>query len=344
MAPEERIPLSTLVSRGMSSLKSLIEILAGGTGTGTKEESIASASSHLERFRLWVGSLGAHRESGPKSLEYKLRDASLIRDHIVTLLKDLCDSIDRALSVTSTTETTPEGQDQPNFDEDINDELAELFYDDDQDAIHRPELDQALWRVGYAVDCLLRLSATIRHPAPHDQFRSRVGAEIIEAFQPLDKDHIHHKFIRLDESLIDRLAKAMARRRQYFKYREEHASRIAHGLEEGLRSDASEYTAAKTVISSLPGHLKDNTCNNTTSGPSDMADFYDMDIEARSQTSYAPTMAESGELHVPRLPREACNGPFKCPFCHMIIEITGDNKRHQWKYVTLSSIHPYKAP
>lgn len=93
MAPEERI--STLVSRGLSTLKSLIETLKDGAET--EEEAIALATSHLERFRLWVGSLGAHRDSGPRSLEYlyKLRDASLIREHTLALLRDLCSCLDQ---------------------------------------------------------------------------------------------------------------------------------------------------------------------------------------------------------------------------------------------------------
>lgn len=94
MAPEEKISL--LVLRGISTLKSLIETFENGIET--EEESIALASSHLERFRLWVGSLGAHRESGSRSLEYKLRDASLIRKHIVTLLQDLCSSVDQGMT------------------------------------------------------------------------------------------------------------------------------------------------------------------------------------------------------------------------------------------------------
>ncbi|KAK3946882.1 hypothetical protein QBC32DRAFT_387273, partial [Pseudoneurospora amorphoporcata] len=333
---EEKI--SSLVSRGFSTLKSLIETLEDGIET--EEESIALASSHLERFRLWVGSLGAHRESGPRSLEYKLRDASLIRKHIVTLLQDLCSSVDQG-KTRSLKNFLPLLQ--TNDDKDIDDELAELFYGGDKDAIHRPELAQALGRIGHAVDCLLRLSATIRHPAPHDRFKFRAGAELIEAFQPLDKDHIRQKFVQLDEPLVDRLATSMAMRRHYFKYREEHANRIARGLEEveqGLKCDASEYTTTQTAISSLPGHLKDNKAISTSTETSATAcadEFSDFD-DMRSQTSYAPTEANSSELRVPRIPPEYVDGPFKCPYCHMIIAI---ETRHEWKKHVFRDLQPY---
>ncbi|KAJ4367239.1 hypothetical protein N0V85_009155, partial [Neurospora sp. IMI 360204] len=172
----------------------------------------------------------------------------------------------------------------------LDDELGEILYSD-EDSTSRSELDDALSRVGNTIDCLLRLSAAIRNPAPHDFSMSKVAAELIEAFQPLDKDHIRHMFAQIDEPLVDRLAKAMAMRRQYLKYREEHASRIARGLEEveqGLQCDASEYTTTQTVISPLPGHLKDNNAISSTL-------FTDFD-DVRSQTSYAPTEANSSEL------------------------------------------------
>lgn len=49
--------------------------------------------SYLARFKLWAGSLGAHRTSGSRSLEYRLRDASSIRKHLLSLLKELKDIV-----------------------------------------------------------------------------------------------------------------------------------------------------------------------------------------------------------------------------------------------------------
>lgn len=228
----------------------------------------------------------------------------------------------------------------------LDDELAALLCGDDDEEEEESlsqgsELDHALSKVGNTVDCLLRLSAAIRNPAPHDFFKSRVAeesADLIKAYQPLDKDHIRHKFVQIDESLVDRLARSMGMRRQYFKYREDHANRITRGLEEveqGLEydADASEDTATKTVISSIPGHLKDSKAvfESAATEPSTTAyadEFINFD-DVRSQTSYASTEPDSGELRVPRRPAEYVDGPFKCPFCHMIITI---QTRHEWKY------------
>lgn len=85
---EPQPPIATIVSYGLSSFEALLSAL-----DGTLPERSA-AVSHLARFRLWAGSLGAHRPSGSRSLAYRLRDASTIKNHVISLLQDLCESVD----------------------------------------------------------------------------------------------------------------------------------------------------------------------------------------------------------------------------------------------------------
>lgn len=54
---------------------------------------MTTTQSHLARFKLWAGTLGAHRVSGMQSLAYRLRDASAIRSHVISLLEDLQGSL-----------------------------------------------------------------------------------------------------------------------------------------------------------------------------------------------------------------------------------------------------------
>lgn len=75
--------IAALVFRAISSFESLIS--TGDTSLADR----ATAASHFARFKLWAGSLGAHRASGGRSLEYRLRDASTIKGQIVSLLQDL---------------------------------------------------------------------------------------------------------------------------------------------------------------------------------------------------------------------------------------------------------------
>lgn len=49
-------------------------------------------SDELGRFNIWSGNIGAHR-SGQSSLEYRLKDASHLRDHVLLLLRSLRDNL-----------------------------------------------------------------------------------------------------------------------------------------------------------------------------------------------------------------------------------------------------------
>lgn len=222
----------------------------------------------------------------------------------------------------------------PDSDRDsLDEELEKLWTDGGRDPDDRTDLDLALSGIRNAVDNLLRLSAAIRNPASHDHFKSKIAAAHGEIYEPEYKRHVSEKYNHLEEVVVERLAKSMARRRQYFKYREEHASRIAEGVEEIGEGnddcdDVSEYTANQTTISSLPGHLKDEALAATAA---EMADVYDDrdDVQSQaSETSYATTNVDSTEFRVPRPPPGWLHGPFECPFCHMIISV---DSRHQWK-------------
>lgn len=83
----------------MNSQDSQIPTLVGASVAGFNELSkvldehgslceVATAESHLSRFKLWARRFGAHCVSGPRSLEHRLRDASSLRKHLVSLLED----------------------------------------------------------------------------------------------------------------------------------------------------------------------------------------------------------------------------------------------------------------
>ncbi|KAL6355640.1 hypothetical protein LRP88_11243 [Fusarium phalaenopsidis] len=286
-----------MVARSLTSFKAL-------TSTLQDDHTRASqASSCLARFKLWAGNLGAHRPSGSRSLEYR------------TLVAN----------GGSIPDTISESHDE------VEDDLADYFNEDeDSDS---SEVEQILDEISHVVDCLLRLSVTIRNPAPHDQFLSRAGEGLVKEFVYWDAKHVRDKFPNVDKDLTDKLGRAMARRRQYFKYREEHKSRLAEGLDE----DEAEFGGrATTIASSLPEHLKEAG----KSADAGMAQFAIMD-DARSDasaTSYATSSPDSTQLRVPPIPKEHIDGSFKCPFCHMIVSI---DTRHAWKKHVFRDLRPY---
>lgn len=84
--PNEQIP--DLVASNLDGLARLCSLFESQYQT-----SQYSPQSYLARFKLWTGSMGAHRTSGTRSIEYRLRDASSIRKHLISLLQDLKDMV-----------------------------------------------------------------------------------------------------------------------------------------------------------------------------------------------------------------------------------------------------------
>lgn len=84
--------IAPLVNRSLALFETLSDSLS------SSQVECSTARSHLARFRLWAGSLGAHRASGGRSLEYRLRDSSFVRNHITSLLQELVSSIDEGRS------------------------------------------------------------------------------------------------------------------------------------------------------------------------------------------------------------------------------------------------------
>lgn len=268
------------------------------------------------RFKVWSGSIGAHRD-GTSSLDYRLRDASGIRLQVVRLLQDLSELLRDGCEILSGNKIPWDQLD----DEDCSDLEEEAPGTDD---MPETELEQITGDVEEVVDCLVRLSMTIRNPAPYDRFKS-FRANDTTYFEKFDIEHVQSKFSSLDRSLAERLGKSNSGRRQYFKYREDHYKKLSHDIEQDLSQDP-EVEAPHTVASSIPSHLKDECRTGPRTGPHAPAVFEDDASDAGvSQTSYATSLGDDPKtprvpkLRVPSLPVEAHKGPFKCPFCQMWI-------------------------
>ncbi|KAK4145085.1 uncharacterized protein C8A04DRAFT_27082 [Dichotomopilus funicola] len=325
---ESQLPIATIVSYALSSFEALLSAL-----DDTLAER-AAAVSRLARFKLWAGSLGAHRPSGSRSLAYRLRDASTIKNHVVSLLQGLCESVDEG--VRTAKETSGEVSvlaAQQNVEVEDGDStdvaLEDYFRDDDGHS----EFGRILDDVGHIVDCLFRLAITIRNPAPHDHFKSRVGTDLVSVYEQWDIEHIREKFPNALPELAERLGKATARRRQYFKYREEHVGELAEGLDTAEVVEGDGGDKATTKASSIPNYLKESHA---------IDNFAEVDAESNiSRTSYAVSTASETQLRVPPLPEESSDGPFQCPYCRTIVSI---NTRHDWKKHVFRDLRPYRCP
>ncbi|KAF3017131.1 hypothetical protein E8E14_010089 [Neopestalotiopsis sp. 37M] len=262
--------IASLVVHNLKALTSLADTLKPA------HEYTSLAGSQLARFKLWSASLGAHRATGNRALEYRLRDASSIKNQILSLLQDLSTVLDQAHV------GVHEQPDQLQDDLELN-EIDAYFLRDDSPT--QSSLDRSLAVIGHILDCLLRLCITISNPAPHDQFQSRAGAIVSAYYEPWDVRHVQEKFRDVDPIIAERLGRAITIRRQYFRYRKEHHDKLAEGLgnEDDIGGDRT------TIASSIPEHLKDT--------PGITALLEDLDTKSEfSATSYAPSNAEPDQL------------------------------------------------
>ncbi|KAI1735505.1 hypothetical protein F4680DRAFT_306683 [Xylaria scruposa] len=301
-------------------------------GDTSEEKSLQKIRDEHTRFKIWSGNIGAHR-LGMSSLDYRLRDSSHIHDQIIRLLQDLRSLLEDVIAIISGKKIP---WDQLSSDEDFEDDDNEDSDDYNSKAIGTEnedadtEISQLTLDVTDVMNCLLRMSITIRDPSRHDRFTGSQSTEMLH-FEPYDIQHVCSKFDRIDPELTKRLGKAITRRRQYFKYREAHHGKLSYGLEGHNTDDVAQ----ETIASSIPDHLKDGK---EAPGPP-VTKFSDRNSESGfSQTSYAPTMANDEQRHIPPLPEEASKGPFQCPFCFMIVAITS---RSLWKKHVYGDLRPY---
>ncbi|KAJ3544771.1 hypothetical protein NM208_g2880 [Fusarium decemcellulare] len=274
------------------------------------------------RFKVWSGNIGAHN-SGRRSLQYRLRDASHLQKQVLTLLGDLSELLEDALAIL-TGDRVP--WDQLEDEATLADDTLSLDESSRDEELPATEIEQIASDVPDAVNCLLRLSVAIRNPAPHDRFATFVSIDASH-YEQFDTQHVRDKFEHIDQSVAKRLGKAISRRRQYFKYRESHHLKLSHGLDNTEQKDSES-----TIASSLPGHVKAANINLSS---------IDEDVVSDSgvtQTSFASSNADTEKLRVPPLPKEAERGPFECPFCYMMITATSTIS---WKRHVFADLRPY---
>ncbi|TEA17658.1 hypothetical protein C8034_v011829 [Colletotrichum sidae] len=308
------------VVEALSAFEHLLQSVREADQHSSQSQIASNIHDELGCFKVWAGSSGAHR-TGRASLEHRLRDASHIRNRVIELIGDLQQSLDEATAIV-TGHATP--WDEANDDEEPVDEL-----------VAETEVSQITLDIAEVVDCLLRLSVSIRNPAPHDRFIASAPVET-SAYEQYDIQHVYNKFDEIPEYLAERLGKAISRRRQYFKYREAHHLKIASGLCSHGDSSKTEIVPS-TQASSIPKDKKQEHSWNA-SGDDIFSDA------GLSQTSYATSVANQNELKVPRIPDEALKGPFQCPFCFMIIHVRNNGawKKHVYAEAAAHNVYGFR--
>ena len=275
--------------------------------------SIRGWEDELGRLRVWAANIGAH-QTNQSSLDFRLRDASHVREQIIKLLYSLNRRLDDAREVL-----------QKADDEDL--EVSSDAEEEEEKLDLEPEMLQMQHSAAAIINRLFQMSILVRKPAQVDH-RVRSSRAEVAVFEPFDYGHVRDKFPRAEEALISRLGSAITTRRMYLKYRERHAAKLKQGIN-GVSTGAANEGSVAVLSDTMATNLRDSNI-----------DFDEKASESgESSTSYAATLMSGGAITIPPPPIESQNGnPFECPLCFHIIKI--ESTKSWTKHVFLD-LQPY---
>ncbi|KAF4760979.1 hypothetical protein HAV15_006523 [Penicillium sp. str.  len=292
------IYLSRLVSEDLSSFAS--------------EVPPALWKDELGRLRVWAANIGAH-QTGQSSLDYRLRDASHIKEQTLRVLKRL-------------QRTT----------EDINDILHHSPGDDDfsdlsgdeEDDEHQTEMQSIYHALRDTINNLFQMSMLIRQPAQHDRLLGTKRSDAV-FYEQFDLRYVSDKYPQAGEDISKRLGLAISQRRAVMQYRERHRTKLGQGLNQVIE-DQTDGQSTK---------LSDTVATEFVEVSPAVNDNLEL-LTVASQTSYAQTILNGAEGAVlPSPPKDSANGaPFECPYCFVIITIAN---RRAWARHVFNDLMPY---
>ncbi|KAL4820493.1 hypothetical protein BDW67DRAFT_95799 [Aspergillus spinulosporus] len=262
----------------------------------------------LGRLRVWSGNIGAH-QSGQSSLDFRLRDASHLREETIKLLNRMFHILQNVMEVVN---------------EDGEEEL-EVEIEDDDEIDDMTEVQQLYRNIVDIVNSLFQISMAVRRPADHDRLLNmKIKNESF--FEPWARQHISHKYPDADDAVISRLSVTMARQKAILKYRERHRAKLEEGLYEYIETDStklSETVATEMAADNDQLHFLETASNS-----------------GLSQTSYASSlMATQAAASIPNPPKTSRNRkPFECPYCFHIITI---KHKKEWARHIFRDLMPY---
>jgi hypothetical protein len=215
-----------------------------------------------------------------------------------------------------------------------------------ENSLETSELEQLFLAIKNSNASLMKLSMIIRNSPTRDDYLKAASRYNFDS--KYDIGHVKEKHGSANgrsDWLLERLGKAITRRRQYLKYREEHHGKLSQDWKDfsdnnGPKQD--EKPEKSISLTKATSFIEKKLVGNHDS--SDLAD------SLGSKTSYEATNIgedTSDELAVPQRPKMAFEGipfeygePFRCPFCYTEQEV---KNRIEWKFVAFA-YSTYYAP
>lgn len=292
-------------------------------------------TDELGRFRIWSGNIGGQRR-GRNSLDYRLCDASHLRDRLLELLQSLNIALVHVTEILNG-ERIP-WEDMSGSDTDSDSDVDHLEGMHDGALKSTTELSQLSSNIAEINTCLLSMSSAIRNPAPHDQFKQSTATSL-EFYEAFDITHVQEKFPTAAQYLVTRLGKALSRRRQYFRYREEHHQNMERETSSQLQTGSSELTSPKPNLAETVSIASALTTITVHAADEKIEADVELEsgFEAASQTSNTEFVVAS--LRIPPVPKQSLQSElFECPYCFRLIS---SSDRTSWRRHVYRDLQPY---
>ncbi|KAK6423460.1 hypothetical protein LTR81_003817 [Elasticomyces elasticus] len=311
------VTIPSTVNQCFDAFDSLCEAAEAGSELGL------ALQEERGRFKVWTANISAHRAvTSRRSLEYRLRDSSNLRDTVKYLLQDLLQALQALAPSSHDLDSAVEADANAFVDEDDDFDFGSgAFTSEDEE-------QRLLEDIHDVVNCLMRFSMTLRNPARHDHMRYSATSNA-HHYEPFDREHVRSKYPEAPDYLVDRLGKSISRHRLYFDYREQHHAKLAEGLEHRVdQGEGTVHEQASTIATSVHKGIERAPRVNDSD-----------DESVYTATSFASSASGQRTLRPPPLPAEGENGdPFECKICFTMV--IADNER-AWRQHVYEDLPPY---
>jgi hypothetical protein len=215
------------------------------------------------------------------------------------------------------------------------------------------ELQELFAAVADSITGLFQLSMVLRKATPHDRYAKLALVDTYDCHS--DIDYVWHKYPyarntneSAGEWLVERLGRANAHRREYFKYSESHHQKSASvpvmQPQEAKQSNQVHDPGpipAGTELDDAGGRRILSDKSYSMLAPTTATTYVEnaeiSKLETQSLTSYATSIGteEDGNLSIPPPPKESENEKeFECRYCYTIQVVKTE---HAWRYSLVSS-------
>ena len=321
--------ISLYCSKSIGRFRNLTA-LEGPQRPGQYDKAVAASIRDSQgRFKVWCGNLGASK-TDRSSLDYRLREAPRTKALVLKLLQDLRKLLEKEFTLVVEDPTDSEDTETIRIDDEGS--LSDLgSYSASQVQLIAEDISRT-------IDLLYRAAVQFSQRSTKDNFSKAADIDV-SAFEQYDHEYISEKYPRAEGWLVKRIGRALLKRRQYVRYRELHAAKLAQPPLDAIAETNADEAGSDETRTILSGTTA-TTFKEEQPEYSPAAYSKDDAASILSATTYSSMVAES--LRMPKPPDGTLDGgPFLCPICHRMHQFSAGQARQAWWRHVFRDLQPY---